>query len=135
VSLDPENRDPGYLLGRLFAAYEYAQTSALGAKVNATIRDQFYGTASATPRAVFPILQRKAMHHLSRLRKDKPGLATHLDRKIGEIFEASGPEKLFVPTLNMERQALFAIGYYHQRNAFYTAKSTDAGDTHEETEE
>jgi CRISPR-associated protein Csd1 len=57
VSLDPENRDPGYLLGCLFAAYEYAQKQALGGNVNATIRDQYYGTASATPRAVFPLLQ------------------------------------------------------------------------------
>jgi len=55
VSLDVENRDSGYLLGRLFAAYEYAQTQALGGRVNATIRDQYNGTASATPRAVTSI--------------------------------------------------------------------------------
>lgn len=65
VSIDVENKDSGYLLGRLFAAYEYAQTQALGPGVNATIRDQYYGTASATPRSVFPLLQRKATHHLS----------------------------------------------------------------------
>jgi CRISPR-associated protein Csd1 len=94
VSLDPENKDSGYLLGRLFATYEYAQTQALGGNINATIRDQYYGTASATPRAIFPLLQRKATHHLSRLRKDKPGLATNLDRKIGEIFELAEPECL-----------------------------------------
>lgn len=122
VSLDIENRDPGYLLGRLFAAYEYAQTQALGANVNGTIRDQYYGTASATPRAVFPLLQRKATHHLSRLRKDKPGLAVNLDRRIGEIFELADADALFVPTLSAQRQALFAIGYYHQRNDFYRRK-------------
>ncbi len=128
VSLDVENRDSGYLLGRLFAAYEYAQTQALGANVNATIRDQYYGTASATPRAVFPLLQRKATHHLSRLRKDKPGLAVNLDRRIGEIFELADPDALFVPTLSAQRQALFAIGYYHQRNDFYRRKDEARGD-------
>ena len=128
VSLDVENRDSGYLLGRLFAAYEYAQTQALGGAVNATIRDQYYGTASATPRAVFPLLQRKATHHLSRLRKDKPGLAVNLDRRIGEIFELADPESLFVPTLSAQRQALFAIGYYHQRNDFYRRKDHARGD-------
>jgi CRISPR-associated protein Csd1 len=122
VSLDPENKDPGYLLGRLFAAYEYAQIQALGGNVNATIRDQYYGTASATPRAVFPLLQRKATHHLSRLRKDKPGLAINLDRRIGEIFELTEPESLFTPTLSAQRQALFAVGYYHQKNDFYRRK-------------
>lgn len=119
VALDPENDDPGYLLGRLFATYEYAQTQALGGNVNATIRDQYYGAASATPRSIFPLLQRKATHHLSRLRKEKPGLAVNLDRKIGEICEVASAETLFPPTLNPRRQALFAIGYYHQRNDFY----------------
>jgi CRISPR-associated protein Csd1 len=122
VSLDPDNADSGYLLGRLFATYEYAQSQALGGNVNATIRDQYYGTASATPRAVFALLQRKATHHLSRLRKDKPGLATNLDRKIGEIFELAEPDSLFAPILSAQCQALFAIGYYHQRNDFYRRK-------------
>ena len=122
VALDPDYDDPGYLLGRLFATYEYAQTQALGGNVNATIRDQYYGTASATPRSVFPLLQRKATHHLSKLRKEKPGLAVNLDRKIGEICELSDAEAMFPPTLNSRRQALFAIGYYHQRNDFYRAR-------------
>lgn len=122
VSLDIQNKDPGYLLGRLFAAYEYVQMQALGVGVNATIRDQYYGTASATPRAVFPLLQRKVTHHLARLRKDKPGLAVNLDPKIGEIFELADPNPLFVPTLTAPRQALFAVGYYHQRADSIAAK-------------
>ncbi len=126
MSLDPEYNDSGYLLGRLFATYEYTQTQALGGKVNATIRDQYYGTASATPRAVFPLLQRKATHHLSKLRKEKPGLAVNLDRKIGEICELADPDGLFLPTLSAQRQALFAIGYYHQRNDFYRTRETTA---------
>jgi CRISPR-associated protein Csd1 len=128
VSLDVENKDSGYLLGRLFAAYEYAQTQALGPKVNATIRDQYYGTASATPRSVFPLLQRKAAHHLSRLRKDKPGLAFNLDRRIGEIFELADADTLFFPTLSAQRQAMFAVGYYHQRNEFYRRKEEPRAD-------
>jgi CRISPR-associated protein Csd1 len=122
VSLDVENRDTGYLLGRLFAAYEYAQTQALGGRTNATIRDQYYGTASAAPRLVFPLLQRKAMHHLARLRKDSTGLAVNLDQRIGEVFELADSASFFVPTLSPQRQALFAIGYYHQRNDFYRGK-------------
>ncbi len=122
VSLDPAKTDPGYLLGRLFAAYEYVQTQALGGKVNATIRDQYYGTASATPRAVFPALQRKATHHLARLRKDRPKSYIFVDNKIGAIFELADPDRLFVPTLNAQQQALFAVGYYHQRNDFYRGK-------------
>ena len=46
----------GYLLGRLFAVYEQIQTAALGRNVNATIKDKFYGAASAQPRKVFRML-------------------------------------------------------------------------------
>ena len=72
-------------------SYEYAQTQALGGKVNATIRDQYYGTASATPRAVFPTLQRKLNHHLSRLRKDRPGLAVNLDEASAKFSNSPTP--------------------------------------------
>lgn len=129
VSLDPAKTDPGYLLGRLFAAYEYVQTQAMGGKVNATIRDQYYGTASATPRAVFPALQRKATHHLARLRKDRPKSYVFADSKIGAIFEMADPDKLFLPTLSAQQQALFAVGYYHQRNDFYRGKDDAAAAT------
>ncbi len=123
VSLDPTNADPGYLLGRLFACFEYAQTQALGGKINATICDKYYGAASATPRSVFPILQRNAMHHLSRLRKDRTGTHRYIDNAIAQIYECATADALFVPTLDMDHQALFAIGYYHQKNAFYTPRN------------
>ena len=133
VSLDPTNADPGYLLGRLFACFEYAQTQALGGKVNATICDKYYGAASATPRSVFPILQRNAMHHLSRLRKDRTGTHRYIDNTIAQIYECAAADALFVPTLDMDHQALFAIGYYHQKNAFYTPRN--AGTDKKENEE
>ena len=65
VALDVENTNRGYLLGRLFAAYEYAQAAALGPKVNSTIKDKFYGAASAQPRTVFALLERGSANHLS----------------------------------------------------------------------
>ena len=136
VSLDPTNVDPGYLLGRLFACFEHAQRQALGGKVNATICDKYYGAASATPRSVFPILQRNAMNHLSRLRKDRPASHRYIDNKITQIYGGATPDELFVATLTMERQAFFAIGYYHQKNDFYTkTASSEGGNEEKENEE
>lgn len=126
VALDLENEDPGYLLGRLFAVYEYAQTQALPG-VNATIRDKFYGTASATPRAVFPTLQRGATHHLAKLRKEQKGTAVFIDRTLAEIFDRAKPEDMTLPMLTPTRQALFAIGYYHQKNEFYRKRPSNDG--------
>jgi CRISPR-associated protein Csd1 len=130
VSLDKTNIDPGYLLGRLFSSMENIQRAALGSQINATIRDRYYGAASATPANVFPLMLRNTQHHLGRLRKDKPGLAIVFEREIGEIVNALGTT--FPKSLRMEAQGHFAIGYYHQSQARYGRSSgQDATDTDE----
>ncbi|KXU34579.1 type I-C CRISPR-associated protein Cas8c/Csd1 [Ventosimonas gracilis] len=113
VSLDSTNTNPGYLLGRLFSTLERVQGDALGPQINATIRDRYYGAASATPAIVFPLLLRNAQNHLSRVRKDNPGRAVNLEKEIGEIIDALGTT--FPRSLRMEAQGHFAIGYYHQK--------------------
>lgn len=124
VSLDPTNTDPGYLLGRLFSTLENVQRAALGKQINATIRDRYYGAASATPASVFPVLLRNAQHHLSRVRKDKPGFAVNLEKEVGGIIDQLGPT--FPKSLRIEAQGHFAIGYYHQTQArFARAETTD----------
>ncbi|AXE36828.1 type I-C CRISPR-associated protein Cas8c/Csd1 [Chromobacterium phragmitis] len=132
VSLDIANRDPGYLLGRLFAELESIQRGALGEKINATIRDRYYGAASATPANVFPLLLRNAQHHLSRLRKDKPGLWKTLERDLADIIH--GLDAPLPRNLGVAAQGQFAIGYYHQAHAHYHNKGGDAA-VSEETEE
>jgi len=74
VSLDLDNREPGYLLGRLLAVIDHVQQDALGG-VNATLVDRYYGSASSTPAVVFPGLLRRSQHHFAKLRKESPGLA------------------------------------------------------------
>lgn len=115
MSLDKDANNPGYRLGRLFAVLEGAQRAALGDKVNATIRDRYYGAASAMPATVFPMLLRNAQNHLAKLRKDKPGLAVNLERDIGEIID--GMQSQFPRSLRLEDQGRFAIGYYQQAQA------------------
>lgn len=129
VSLDIGNRDPGYVLGRLFATLESVQRAALGGKVNATIRDRYYGAASATPASVFPVLLRNAQSHFSKVRKEKPGLAVNLEKQTGAIMELLPAE--FPKTLGLEEQGRFAIGYYHQRNEIFNKHAPDIqeGDT------
>jgi CRISPR-associated protein Csd1 len=129
VSLDPENTNKGYLLGRLFAAYEYAQTAALGTKVNATIKDKFYGAASAQPRKVFALLEKGSANHLSKIGKQAPGLRVVLEKAIGGIMDQMSPGKDPFPTsLSTQEQALFGLGYYHQRNDFFKSKKSEPAD-------
>jgi len=134
VSLDPENRDTGYLLGRLFSVLENVQRAALGPSINATIRDRYYGAASATPANVFPLLLRNTQHHLGRVRKDKPGLAISLENDIGGIVDLLPPS--FAKHLVLEAQGHFAIGYYHQTQQRFagkiSARELDANDNNTE---
>lgn len=115
VALDPTSRDTGYVLGRLFAVYENIQRAALGKSVNATIRDKFYGSASATPARVFGSLAGNAFNHLARIRKDKPAFAHYLQAELQEIANLLDVSKEpFPASLSQEAQAKFALGYYHQ---------------------
>lgn len=122
VSLNRDDPDPAYRLGRAFAILEKTQQAALDG-INATIRDRFYGSASATPAAVFPILIRNGMHHLAVLRKGrgarwvkKPAATGHwLSSEMGDIL--NGLDESLPKSFNLEAQGRFAMGYFHQKYA------------------
>ena len=116
VALDQNNKNAGYRLGRLFATLEKIQENAHG-NINATIRDRFYGAASSTPVTVFPQLLKLANHHLSKI--ESKGIAVNNDKLLREILDDLSA---FPSHLSMEEQGFFAIGYYHQRQAFFTKK-------------
>ena len=99
MSFDPANTNKGYLLGRLFATYEQTQSAALGRNVNATIKDKFYGAASAQPRKVFPLLDRGSANHLSKVGKQRPGQRVNLEKTIGAILEQMSPTGRSLPRL------------------------------------
>ncbi|EQB10679.1 type I-C CRISPR-associated protein Cas8c/Csd1 [Sphingobium lactosutens] len=134
VSLAPDEPNKAYQLGRLFAVLETAQRMALG-RVNASIRDRYFGAASATPASVFPLLLRGAQNHLAKLRK--AGKGGWIEKEIEDILD-----KL---TLDLPRafplaeQGRFAVGYYHQRKDQFrvrpeAAAELDAADQTEEGE-
>jgi len=127
VALDLNCKDQGYLLGRLFAAYEQIQTAALGRSVNATIRDKFYGAAAAQPRKVFALLASGAGNHLSKIGKQRPGHRVNLEKDVAAIMETMEPDNdPFPASLSDKNQAMFALGYYHQRNKYFrTSESAD----------
>ncbi|QJE95728.1 type I-C CRISPR-associated protein Cas8c/Csd1 [Luteolibacter luteus] len=120
VMLDPANNEPAYLLGRLFAALEKTQEDALG-NLNAGLRDRFYSAASATPASVFPRILRTYGHHLGKL---QTGARITREKLIQDIV---GPISSFPNQLNLRSQGVFAIGYYHQRKAFFTKKDNGNG--------
>jgi CRISPR-associated protein Csd1 len=120
VSLNREEPNAAYQLGRMFAMAEIAQRMALG-KVNASIRDRYFGAASATPASVFPLLLRGMQNHLSKLRKG--GKGGFIEREMDQIAEQLPPG--LPRSLRLEEQGRFVIGYYHQRRARVAGKPVD----------
>ncbi len=112
--LDLENTNPAYRLGRLFAVLEKIQEEA-NPGLNATIRERYYGAASSTPVAVFTTLLRLKNHHLAKLANR--GRAVNFERLLGEIL---GGIADFPKHLNLPDQGRFSLGYYHQRQDFFS---------------
>lgn len=123
VSLDTLRIEPAYRLGRLFAVLDKTQQDALGKNIDTTVRDRFYAAASSTPAAVFPRLLRTYQHHLVKL---KGGRKVNREKLVQDILE---PLSEIPAHLNISDQGLFALGYYHQMNAFYANKEKSAEST------
>ena len=114
VQLDSNNTDPAYLCGRLLAVLEEAQREAIP-RLNTSLTDRFYGTASSAPLSVFPTLVRGSRAHLSKLRRDNPAAHFAIDSRMEDILTKVTAEQGFPKSLNLKEQGIFALGYYHQR--------------------
>lgn len=124
--LDLTNANAAYRLGRLFSALEKIQEEA-SPGLNATIRDRYYGAASSTPVAVFTTLLRLKNSHLKKL---SIGRSVWFEKLLGEVLGAVND---FPKHLSLQDQGRFALGYYHQRQAFFT-KSDDTSTASQGTE-
>ncbi|RUL83504.1 type I-C CRISPR-associated protein Cas8c/Csd1 [Tautonia sociabilis] len=136
VALNKDHPDEAYQIGRLFATLEKTQEDARQNKLNktqedasqnklnATIKDRFFASAAATPANVFPRLLHLHQHHMRNL--DYEGQRIDRERLMDEIM---GRINHFPRHLPLERQGLFYIGYYHQRQDFFTKKTVNAKET------
>lgn len=116
--LDPSNTNAAYRLGRLFAVLEKIQEEA-SPGLNATIRDRYYGAASTTPVTVFTSLLRLKNAHLKKL---PAGRTVWFEKQLGEVL---GEVAAFPAHLMLQDQGRFALGYYHQRQAFFTKNTNE----------
>jgi len=127
MTLDTTNTDIGYRLGRLFAIVERIQEDAVPG-ANATVRDRFFGSATATPGRTFPTILRNAQHGLAKIRKEKPGMAVNLEKLMQEIIGGIDASVGFPTSLSSEKQGMFILGYYQQKQDFYTKKEEKSED-------
>ena len=117
ADLDEDNNQAGYVLGRLFAVFEKLQTEA---HKHTSITSRYYSAASSRPQTVFNTLFASHIHHLKKLQN--PARAINFQKMIGELSQ----KLQMIPSyLNSEQQCLFAVGYYHQRQFFFTPKNSE----------
>jgi CRISPR-associated protein Csd1 len=117
MSLDKESTHIAYRLGRLLAVLENVQKNAIPG-ANTTIKNRFFGSASATPSVIFPQMLQLAQQHI---RKAEYGWWAN--KMIEEILCGIST---FPAHLSLDDQGMFFIGYYHQRQAFYTKHENQA---------
>ena len=115
--LDETNTQPGYVLGRLLAVLDKTQCDAINPQ--RTIKDAYYGSASASPRSVFPRLMRMYRHHVNALKEFKVVREKQV-QQIMSLLDGNIPAHL-----NPEQQGLFALGFYHQMQALFPTKNND----------
>lgn len=111
---EPLNNSVSYQCGALLALLDSIQYRAHGGKVNTTLIDRFYASASTSPGSALPTLLRDTQGHLGTLRKN-PRLArlgVYFERQLVEIMADISS---FPMSLTLQQQGEFALGYYHAK--------------------
>lgn len=112
--LDKDNTNQGYLCGRLFAVLDRIQEKANNQH---SIRERYMNSASSTPAAVFSTILNLSNHHIENLNND--GEKVYYEKLKQEIISKIDADG-FKPQLDLQDQGRFFIGYYHQRQDFFT---------------
>ena len=123
-TLDANRNNIGYLCGRLLSILEEAQLRAARWKINTTIVERFYGSASSAPVSVFGTLVRRATtDHFPKIRKQQLGYL-ELEELIESVEKTIDQSGGYPKTLSLEGQAEFSLGFYHQRSKFSEKRAT-----------
>ena len=115
IMLDKDNKNQGYLCGRLFAVLDKIQEDANNIS---SIRERYMNAASATPSAVFATILNLSIHHSEKLDEGRKIYFEKLKQEIIDKMSANG----FPAHLGLQDQGRFFVGYYHQRQDFFTSK-------------
>jgi CRISPR-associated protein Csd1 len=128
VSLDPEYPSAAYQLGRLLAICENVQYRQRGGNANKTVVDRYFPALSTRPRYVFAQLMRLTELHLGKLQRQ--GEARFHRARVAEVVGRLAPGDL-PAHLSLEEQALFALGFYHQRQENFSRAAAPAAATNQ----
>lgn len=136
AGLDPNNRDPAYLAGRIFAVLEQIQQRSsapdqanknadpagtpvnTSRQVNASFTDRYFGGAVANPRIALIQGQQLAQAWLKKLNRTRPGAVSTLRQQLTDLFDCFEATAGLPGQADLARQAAFILGYHQQRAEF-----------------
>jgi len=104
---NPDYESAAYQCGAMMAVYNAIQAEA-NPNVNATIMQRYYASAIQTPALVMGRLSQLSVHHLEKM--ENKWLAGKFEKQLAEI--STRIPGAIPATLNLEKQAEFALGYY-----------------------
>ena len=99
--------EEAYHCGAIMAVYAAIQKEGYR-DVNVSVVERYYASAIQSPALVFGQLSRLSVHHLEKIQYKS--IAELYRARLSELYVAIGVK---IPvTLNLEKQAYFALGYY-----------------------
>ncbi|CAO5167437.1 CRISPR-associated protein Csd1 [Frankia sp. AiPs1] len=120
--LDPDNHDPAYLAGRVFAQLETIQYYAarVGRKkedrLNATFADRYLAGAIANPAASIIQGQKLAQPWLKKIGRGRPDTAIALGRQLSDLFAMFHATGGLPGRATLDEQGRFVLGYHHHKS-------------------
>ncbi|KOX11911.1 hypothetical protein ADK67_48155 [Saccharothrix sp. NRRL B-16348] len=113
--LDPTNTTPAYVAGRLFAALDAVQHDAFEGKLNTTYANRFFSGAVTNPRSALIAGRKLADAWLRKFRGRRAGAGVNHRRELDELFGLLDAGTGIPHHAAPAEQALFLLGYHHQR--------------------
>ncbi|GAA0917697.1 type I-C CRISPR-associated protein Cas8c/Csd1 [Nonomuraea longicatena] len=129
-NLNPDNNQPAYLSGRIFAVLEDIQLSAAradgDAPPNTTFADKYWSRATTSPAAALMAGSDSSRAWLRRMRRKQPGWAQGASRRLDELYgrlaQAGGPPH----GTNLAEKTAFVLGYHQQCDEQFAARKAAA---------
>lgn len=125
MTLDLDNTEINYLMGRLLAVYEKAELDTytkeeLKSRIPNAVRYQ--NKYVQRPAATLIVLKNKIIPYLNKLKRRKNSLYIKYQKIFQEIFEKiDGREAKLTGKLSDS----YILGYYHQKESFYQKQEAD----------
>ena len=127
VSLDKENTNVDYIMGRLLALGDDIQYAAMSGKFSKSLSQRYMQGMMCWPAQFFPVIETKIGYYLEKLGRWKPGLGVMLARQHTELLDLLPSDK--VPAVfTTEQRSAYTLGVYQQRAEIIRVKREKAAE-------